>query len=124
MNTDLNELTERIIGCAFTVSNTLGCGFLEKPYENALAHELAKSGIRVQQQVPIHIWYDQIVVGEYVADLLVEQRVLVELKSTRGIEPVFIAQCLNYLRATHLPLCLLLNFGNPKLQIKRIVLTP
>ncbi len=77
MNTDesqmdeMNALTERIIGCAFRVANTLGCGFLEKVYENALAYELAKAGMRVQQQVAVEVRYDGIVVGEYTADLIV-----------------------------------------------------
>ena len=118
-----SELTEAIIAGAYRVANTLGCGFLEKPYENALAHELRTSGFRVGQQVPIHIWYDEIIVGDYIADLIVNHRVIVEIKAVQAIDPVFHAQCLNYLRATRLPVCLLLNFGKPKLQIKRFALT-
>jgi len=127
MNTDkhrlpedkLNELSERIIGCAFQVSNTLGCGFLEKVYENALAHELRKSALHVKQQEPIKVFYDRVVVGEYFTDLLVADAVIVELKATKDIGEVFTAQCLNYLKATKLSLCLLLNFGKPRVEIKR-----
>ena len=74
---EINQITERIIGCAFTVSGTLGAGFLEKVYENALAHELRKAGIRVSQQHPTPVFYDGVVVGDYIADLLVEDRVVV-----------------------------------------------
>ena len=116
----LNDLTERIIGGAFTVSNTLGCGFLEKVYENALAHELRKLGLRVEQQHSIPVYYDGALVGDFVADLIVESSVIVELKATREIHDIFIAQCLNYLKATGLPICLLLNFGKPRLEIKRL----
>jgi GxxExxY protein len=109
-----------IAGCAFAVSNGLGSGFLEKIYENALAHELRKAGLSVVQQHATIARYDGIVVGQYVADLLVESLVLVELKHARGIDDRHLAQCLNYLRVTGLPLCLLLNFGKPRVEIRRI----
>ena len=115
----LNDLTEKIIGCAFRVSNKLGCGFLEKCYENAMAIELRKAGLAFQQQHPIPVLYDGSVVGDYVADLIVEGRVLVELKVVREFDPVHSAQCINYLKATGLPVCLLINFAKPKLDIKR-----
>jgi len=118
---DINQITERIIGCAFTVSSTLGAGFLEKVYENALAHELHKAGVRVSQQHPIPVLYDEVVVGDYVADLVVEDRVVVELKAVKELDNVHMAQCLNYLKATGLKICLLLNFGQPRVQIKRII---
>lgn len=117
-----DALTERIIGCAYTVLNTLGPGFLEKVYENALAHELAKAAIEVVQQHPIAVRYDGVVVGEYVADLLVERNVLVELKAVKSLDEPHLAQCINYLKATGLRTCLLLNFGTPKLGIRRISL--
>ncbi len=117
---EINQITEQIIGCAFTVGNKLGCGFLEKVYENALVHELRKSGLRVKQQFEINIYYDGIIVGEYAADLLVEGCVLVELKALRTMGDKEIAQCLNYLKATKLTLCLLINFGNPRVEVKRI----
>jgi GxxExxY protein len=125
MDTDeggVNLLSKRIIGCALTVLHTLGSGFLEKVYENALVHELRKSGLAVSQQHPAVVRYDGIVVGEYTVDLLVERIVLVELKAVKAIDEIHRAQCLNYLKATGLHLCLLLNFGRPRLEIKRIVM--
>ena len=122
MNTDdeqLNQLTEKVIGCAFTVSNVLGCGFMEKVYENALAHELRKAGFDVHQQHPITVRYDGVVVGEYVADLMVNGRVIIELKAAKNLDEVHTAQCLNYLRATGIAVCLLINFAKPKVDIKR-----
>jgi GxxExxY protein len=118
---DLNEITRHIIGCAHTVSNTLGCGFLEKVYENALAHELRKCGLRVQQQHAVDVWYDGVKVGDYTADLLVEGHVLVELKAVKTFDDIHAAQCHNYLRATGLHVCLLINFGAPRVEVKRIV---
>ncbi|MEE8389517.1 MAG: GxxExxY protein [Anaerolineae bacterium] len=118
---ELKQVTEQIIGSAFTVSNELGSGFLEKVYENALAHELRKAGIRVEQQYPIQVYYDGIVVGNYVADLLIKDCVLVELKAIKALGNVEMAQCLNYLEATDLRVCLLLNFGRPRVEVKRIV---
>jgi GxxExxY protein len=124
MHTDrvvINGLTEQIIGCAFTVANTLKCGFLEKVYENALAHELTKNGLEVAQQFDITVDYDGVIVGEFAADLLVAHTVLVELKAVKTLDSIHSAQCLNYLVATGLRVCLLLNFGNPRLEIKRLV---
>jgi GxxExxY protein len=115
----LNALTEKIIGAAFKVSNTLGCGFLEKVYENALAHELRKTGLKADTQVPIAVYYDGVIVSEYSADILVEDTVIVELKAATDHHEVFTAQCLNYLKATGKPVCLLLNFAKPRLEIKR-----
>ena len=118
----VDEITEKIIGCAFAVSNTLGAGFLEKVYENAIVHEMRKANLRVEQQFSMQVVYDGTVIGDYVADVLVEDTVLVELKAVKGLDDIHMAQCLNYLRATGLHICLLLNFGKPKLEIKRIVL--
>jgi GxxExxY protein len=121
MHTDeesLNIVTEKIIGCAFTVANTLGCGFAEKVYENAMIHEIRKAGLFVEQQKPITVVYDGVVVGEYVADFVVEGTVLVELKSVRSLDEAHTAQCLNYLAATGMPICLLINFGK-KVEVKR-----
>jgi len=125
MDTDkhrLNQITEQIIGCAYTVGNQLGCGFLEKVYENALAHELRKAGLVVAQQQPITVRYDGVVVGDYIADLLVAECVMVELKAVKALDDVHLAQCLNYLKATGLQVCLLINFGNPKVEVRRVVL--
>ena len=117
-----NPLTEKIIGCAYAVSNGLGSGFLEKVYENALAHELRKAGLRVKQQHPVPVRYDGVTVGDYVADLVVEDCMLVELKAVKSFDDTHQAQCINYLKATGLRLCLLFNFGSPRIGIKRIVL--
>jgi GxxExxY protein len=116
---ELNAMTERIIGCAFKVSNTLGCGFLEKVYENALVHELRKNGFKVEPQHPINICYEGVLVGEYFADILVNDTVILELKAVSDHHDVFTAQCLNYLKATGRPICLLLNFAKPRVEIKR-----
>jgi GxxExxY protein len=123
MHTDtnkLNELSGAIIGCAFTVLNALGAGFLEKVYENALAHELRKAGRAVALQRGMIVTYDDKVVGKYFVDLLVEEILLVELKTVKTLGEAHQAQRVNYLKATGLPLCLLLNFGKPRLEIKRI----
>jgi GxxExxY protein len=117
---EINGLSGAVIGCAFTVLNALGAGFLEKVYENALAHEIRKRGLQVAQQLPVRVCYDSIVVGEYFADMVVEDRVIVELKVAKAFEEAHHAQCLNYLKATGLQLGLLLNFGKPRLEIKRV----
>jgi GxxExxY protein len=98
----VNRLSERIIGCAFRVLNTLGAGFLEKVYENALAHELRKNGLAVAQQQGISVRYDGIVVGEYAVDLLVEEIIIIELKAIKALDNAHMAQCLNYLKAADL----------------------
>jgi GxxExxY protein len=118
----LDRITEGIIGCAYRVSNTLGAGFLEKVYENALALELRRAGLEVGQQISVKVNYDGVVVGDYVADLLVEQSVIVELKAVKALDAVHVAQCLNYLKATGCKLCLLLNFGTARVEVKRLVL--
>ena len=128
MNTDerkseIDRLTEKIIGCAFTVGNTLGCGFLEKIYENAMVIELRQAGLRAVQQQLMEVQYHDVVVGTYVADLVVEGSVLIEIKAVKCFDEIHTAQCLNYLKATGLPLCLLINFGRPRVDIKRVILT-
>ena len=123
MSTDvetLNRITERIIGCAYRVGSKMGCGFLEKCYKNALAYELQKAGLKAQREVELKVWYEDVIVGEYFADIIVEGVVLVELKSCDSLNPVHSAQCINYLAATRLPVCLLINFGR-RVDVKRIV---
>ena len=110
-----------MIGCAFEVSNTLGSGFLEKVYENALAVELRRQGMRVEQQKLIEVRYRSELVGEGVLDLLVEDVVIVEVKAMDALDGAHTAQCLNYLKATEHPVCLLFNFGRPRVQMKRFV---
>ena len=115
------EVTGKIIGCAIRVSDALGCGFLEKLYELALAHELRKAGLSVAHQHPFSVLYDGIVVGEYRADLVVDGSVIVEVKAAKAIVPVHEAQLLNYLKASRRRLGLILNFGTARLGIKRMV---
>jgi GxxExxY protein len=117
----LDQITEKIIGCAYDVHRELKNGFLEKVYENALAYEIRDMGLKVKQQHPIQVKYKKIIAGDYAADLMVEELVLIELKAVESLHPVHMAQCLNYLRATKLKVCLIFNFGNPKLQFRRVV---
>ena len=118
---EVNEITEKIIGCAYTVSNTLGIGFVEKVYENALVHCVRKAGLLVEQQYPIKVTFEGIIVGEFFADLFVERRVLVELKAVSMLLQEHTAQSLNYLRATGAEVCLLINFGRSKVEIRRLL---
>ena len=103
------------------VSNVLGPGFLEKVYENALAVELGQVGLQAAQQHRIEVRYKDVLVGDFVADLLVEECVIVEIKAVRVLDDIHTAQCVNYLKATGLQVCLLVNFGAPKATVKRIV---
>ena len=120
---DINLISEKVIGSAYKVfGDTLGVGFLEKVYENALSVELKKTGLKVSQQKAIKVYYSNSLVGEYFIDLLVEDQVIVELKciDTSEFHNKHQAQLINYLKASNLELGLLLNFGNSKLQIKRM----
>ena len=117
---EINALSRKAIGCAFTVLNTLGPGFLEKVYENALAHEMRKQGLNLEQQHPIRVGYDGIIVGEYFADIIVEDCLIIELKAAKSFDDAHRAQCLNYLKASGLKLALLLNFNKPRLEIERM----
>ena len=113
------EITEKIIGCAFEVINELGTRFLESVYEKALAIALQEEGFHVPCQHPIHVHFRQRIVGEFYADLFVEEKVMVELKAAKAIAPEHQAQIINYLKATGIEVGLLINFGNPKLEYKR-----
>lgn len=117
----LNKITETIIGSAYNTSDQLGTGFLEKVYENSLLVEHRKQGLTAEQQKPIEVRYDETVAGSFFADLLVEGIVLAELKHATGIDPAHKAQCLNCLKATRLKICILVNFGKPRIEIKRII---
>ncbi|HUS90745.1 MAG TPA: GxxExxY protein [Phycisphaerae bacterium] len=117
-----SELTGRILKCAFRVQNTLGCGFLEKVYENAMGVALEREGLQAAQQVPLRVHFEGVLVGEYVADLIVERTVVLEIKATEDNPPIYSAQVLNYLKATGLPVGMLLNFGCPKLHYRRFAL--
>jgi GxxExxY protein len=107
-----------VVQSFYEVYGTLGSGFLEKVYENALALELERRGLRVQKQAPIQVYYAGQVVGEYFADLLVEGCLIVEIKAAEELAVEHEAQLLNYLKATRIDLGLRLNFG-PKPQVKR-----
>ena len=123
MHTDkagVDWITEPVIGGAVQVMNTLGVGFLEKVYENALVHELRQRGLNVVQQHGVTVTYDGVVVGAYNVDLLVEKSLIVELKVAKALDDTHAAQCLNYLKTTGLRFCLLLNFGRSRLEIRRI----
>lgn len=115
----LAELSGKLIGAAYAVSNTLGCGFAEKVYENALVIELRERGIRVESQAAFQVRYHGELVGQFIADLVIEDRLLVELKAVPAILGVHQAQCINYLRASRLAQLILLNFGRPKVEIRR-----
>jgi GxxExxY protein len=113
-----SEITEKIIAAFYTVYNTLGYGFLEKVYENSLAIELRRMGLTVSQQPPIKVLYIGEIVGEYFADLVINDSVIVELKAMKALGDEHEAQLLNYLKATQYEVGLLLNFG-PKPEVKR-----
>lgn len=116
------ELSEQVIGACMEVSNLLGSGFLESVYQRALIQELGLRGIRVRSSVAIQVLYKGTPVGDYVADLLLEDRMLLELKALTTLTPAHEAQLLNYLKGTGIKLGLLVNFGTPRIQWKRLVL--
>lgn len=119
---EINDVTYAINGAVFEVNRVFGPGFLEKVYENALLVELIGRGLKAKSQVPIRISYKERIVGEYVADMLVEEKVIVELKTVEELNRVHEAQLLNYLKATGIRVGLLVNFRHPKAEIKRMVL--
>ena len=119
---DLNELTFQINGAIFEVNKILGPGFLEKIYENALLRELANRNIKAASQVPIKVEYKGVVVGDYFADIVVEDLIILELKAVELLKEVHTAQLLNYMKATGYKCGLLVNFTYPKAVIKRFVL--
>jgi GxxExxY protein len=119
---DINDITYGINGAVFEVNRVLGSGFLEKVYENALLLELRKRGLKAESQVPIKVLYKGNTVGDYSADILVEEKVIVELKTVEALDNVHEAQLLNYLKATGIQVGLLVNFKHPKAEIKRMVL--
>ena len=113
------EITRRVIGCAFAVINELGSGFLESVYEKALLLALRQKGLSAVSQHPIKVLFRGECVGEFFADIFVEGKVIVELKAVKAIAPEHQAQIINYLKATGIEVGLLINFGNPKLEYKR-----
>ena len=117
------EITEKIIGCAYTVYNKMGFGFAESVYENCLMIELGKAGLEFESQKPITACYEGKTVGEFFADLLVEDEIIVELKSVRHLAQRHEVQLVNYLVATGKDVGLLLNFGEERVEAKRKVRT-
>ena len=115
------DLTRKILEASFAVHNDLGAGFLEKVYANALLLELRQMGLVCAQEAPFKVKYKNVIVGDYSADLVVEKRVLVELKACAGLESVHEAQILNYLKASGIHVGLLKNFCKPRLEYRRFV---
>lgn len=118
-NMEHENLTQTIIGCAMKVHSALGPGFLESVYQKALAHELRKAGLKVECERAITVHYDGVVVGDFSADLLVEDKIMLELKASRALVSANEVQLVNYLVATGIEIGLLLNFGADKLEFKR-----
>jgi len=116
-----HALTEQVIAAILEVSNTLGAGFLEKVYERALLHELQIRGIQAVPQAPLEVTYKGHAIGQYFADILVEDALLIELKCAERLAPEHSAQCLNYLKASNRTVCLLVNFGKPRVEWRRLV---
>jgi len=119
---NFRDLTYKINGAVFEVHRTLGEGFLEKVYENALLLELRNQGLRAESQVPVPVFYKGTMVGDYMADLVVEDQVILELKTVEELSAIHQAQLLNYLKATGMPLGLLINFKGKKAMIRRLAL--
>ena len=117
------NLSGKIRQAAFEVHRYFGNGYLEKAYENALAYHLKKDGIFIIQQAPLNVYYEKnVVVGEYVADLIIENKIIIELKAVEILKKIHFAQVKNYLKTTGYRLGILINFGKPILEFKRIVL--
>jgi GxxExxY protein len=118
-------ITKEIIRAYYTVYNCLGYGFLEKVYENAMVLEISKIGLKVERQKQIHVYYDGLIVGDYFADLVVNDKVIVELKAAESLKDEHEAQLINYLKATDIEVGLLLNFGKtPEFKRKIFNNTP
>lgn len=117
------ELTQKVIGAAYEVHNELGPGFLEIIYQTALVRELSALGIKAVVQAPIPVYYKGAVIGQYFADILADDRLIIELKAVAAIDPTHEAQVLHYLTATRRQLALIINFGGPSVRVKRIVKT-
>lgn len=121
MSANKDNVSRRVIGCAMTVSNQLGAGFLESVYENALALELQHQGLEFERQKTLNVFYRGMLVGHYVADFMIAGALILEIKALRSLTQNHEAQLMNYLQATGITVGLLLNFGTPKLGVKRIV---
>ena len=117
------ELTERIIGCAYAVYNKLGHGFLESVYNNSMMVELQRAGLKAVSQAPIDVFYEGVLVGQFLADILVENTVIVELKAVRALVATHEVQLVNHLTATGISIGLLINFGEKSVEVRRKVRT-
>ena len=115
------ELSYEIVGIAMKIYNDLGYGFLEKVYENALKNELENRGLRIKQQYPIKVKYNNKIIGDYIADLFIEDKLIIELKAIEKLSKIHEAQLLNYLKATKIKVGLLINFSPTKLEFKKMV---
>ncbi len=120
---ELDALTERILACVFEVSNVLGAGFLEKVYQRALLVELRLNGLAARSEVPCRVAYKGRCVGDYIADVVVEDRVVIQLKCVDSLGRHHMAQCINYLKASGLTVALLVNFQRSKVEWMRVVNT-
>ena len=116
---EYKDVTETVIGCAYNVYNKMGFGFLESVYEKCLLIELRKASLETESQKPITVYYDDEIVGEFVADIIVNDTIILELKSVRRVIKAHEVQLVNYLVATGKPVGLILNFGERKVEIKR-----
>ena len=116
---EYKDVTETVIGCAYNVYNKMGFGFLESVYEKCLLIELRKAGLDMESQKPITVYYDDEIVGEFVADIIVNDTIILELKSVRRVIKAHEVQLVNYLVATGKPVGLILNFGERKVEVKR-----
>jgi len=121
LNMEYEELTQKIIGCAYGIYNKMGFGFLESVYEKCMLIELRKAGLNAESQKPITVCYENEIVGEFIADIIVNDRIILELKSVRQIVNAHEVQLVNYLVATGKPVGLIINFGESKVEIKRKV---
>ena len=116
-----SDLTEKIIGCAYDVFNTLGAGFLESVYERSLLIELTQAGLDARPQVPLNVYYRESLVGQFFADIIVNHKVVVELKAIESLAKAHEVQLVNYLMATGVPVGLLINFGPERVEVRRKV---
>ena len=116
---NIEALITRIIQCAYNVRLNLSAGFLESVYQNALLIELEENGLSAEKEVPINVYYNNVIVGEFRADIIVENVVVIELKATQHLAPIHEAQLVNYLTATNIEHGILINFGSDKIEIKR-----
>ncbi|AFZ36771.1 hypothetical protein Sta7437_3264 [Stanieria cyanosphaera PCC 7437] len=120
---ELKNIADKIIEGALKVSGILGAGFVDKVYERALLYELEKKRLQIEVQYPMNVYYEGIIVGDFVADILVQNCILVEIEAVASLTEHHKQKCLNYLKASELELCLLINFGSYELQVETIMLS-